>query len=123
MCDGCTRRLTARRDLSISLNNVGDVLLQQDNLEDARSHYAESLEIRRRVQATDESSQVAKIDVAQSLLRLADVELRAMKPEKAREFLTDAMNILLTLKDANLLQSVADQTLLETIRMKLSEAV
>ena len=54
--------LTARRDLSISLNNVGDILLLQEKLEECRSHYTESLEIRRKVQATDESSHVAKIE-------------------------------------------------------------
>ena len=93
----------------------------QEKLEESRSHYAESLEIRRKVQATDESSQVAKTDVAQGLLRLADVELKAMKPEKSREFLTEAMSILTPLKEADLLQSAADQTLLETLQQKLND--
>ena len=113
--------LTARRDLSISLNNVGDILLLQEKLEDCRSHYTESLEIRRNIQATDESSHVAKMDVAHGLLRLGDLEIKAVQKEKAREFLNEALGILLPLKEENLLQSAADQTLMETVQQKLME--
>jgi len=112
--------LTARRDLSISLNYVGDILLLREKLEEARSHYTESLEICRKIQATDESSHVAKIDVAQGLLRLGDLEIKAVQHEKAREVLNEALGILTPLKEANLLQSAADQLLLETVQKQLA---
>lgn len=114
--------LTARRDLSISLSNVGDILLLQDKIEEARSHFTESLELRRHVRATDESSHVAKVDVAQSVLRLGELELKVKQTDKARVFLNEAMAILTPLKDANLLQSAADQLLLDTVAKKLAEA-
>ena len=112
--------LTARRDLSISLNYVGDILLLQEKVEEARSHHTESLEMRRKIQATDESSHIAKIDVAQGLLRLGDVEIKAVQNEKAREVLNEALGILTPLKEANLLQSAADQMLLETVQKQLA---
>jgi hypothetical protein len=100
---------------------VGDVLLLQEKLEECRSHYTESLEIRRKVQTTDESSHIAKIDVAQGLLRLGDLEIKAVQKEKAREFLNEALGILTPLKEADLLQAAADQLLLETVQQKLKE--
>jgi hypothetical protein len=54
-------------------------------------------------------------------MRLGDLEIKAVQKVKAREFLNEALGILLPLKEANLLQSAADQTLLETVQQKLME--
>ena len=70
---------------------------------------------------TDRSIRLAKIDVAQSLLGLGDLEIKAVQKEKAREVLNEALSILLRLKEADIMRSAADQTLLETVQQKLME--
>lgn len=111
----------AQRDLSISLNNVGDIRVLEGQLDPARTLFLQGLEIRRDLAAKDASSQVAQTDVAQSLLRLGELELQATLPEKSREHFTEAMAILQPLKEADKLQSAADQLLLETVQKHLAE--
>ncbi len=111
----------AQRDLSISLNNLGDIRVLEVQLDPARTHFLRGLEIRRALAAKDASSQVAQVDVAQSLLRLGELEQQAAQPEKAVGYFTEAMAILQPLKEADKLQSAADQLLLETVQKHLAK--
>ena len=111
----------AQRDLSISLNNVGDICMLVVQLDPARTHFQRGLEIRRALAVKDASSQVAQTDVAQSLLRLGELEQQAAQPEKASAYFTEALAILQPLKEADKLQSAADQLLLETVQKHLTK--
>jgi hypothetical protein len=63
----------ARRDVSVSLDNVGRVALAGGDLAGARAAYTESLEMRRRLAAEDRESAQARRDVSVSLWRLAEL--------------------------------------------------
>jgi tetratricopeptide (TPR) repeat protein len=64
-----------QRDLSVSYDNVGDVLKAQDKLDEALKAYRDSLAIRERLAAADRSNTQWQRDVYVSLWRVADVEI------------------------------------------------
>ena len=63
----------AKRDLSISLEKLGDVNTAEGNLPEARKAYEEGLSIRRELSARDPSNAQAKRDVMVSLWRLVSI--------------------------------------------------
>ena len=61
------------RDVSVSVNKIGDVLPIRDDLSGALSRYEEGLEIGRRLMAADASHAERARDVSVSLDRIGDV--------------------------------------------------
>src|SRR5262249_40648294 len=66
-----------QRELSVSLNKVGDVKLQEDDTDGARAHYSEALTIVGNLTERDPKNLLWLRDVALSLSKVGDVRLRA----------------------------------------------
>jgi hypothetical protein len=66
----------AARDVSVSLNNVGQVAVAAGRLGDADTAYTEMLDIARRLAAADPGNAEAARDVMVSLVRLAELAER-----------------------------------------------
>jgi tetratricopeptide (TPR) repeat protein len=71
----------AARDLSISLNNIGQVAMAAGDLGAARDAYTESLNISRRLAAADPGNAQAARDLMVSLVRLAELAAQESKPD------------------------------------------
>ncbi len=63
-----------QRDVSVSLNKIGDVLVAQGDLPNARLRYEESLAIAQRLAKADPSSTGLQRDIALSYWKLALLE-------------------------------------------------
>ena len=61
------------RDVSVSVNKIGDVLVSRNDLSGALARYEEGLEIARRLLAADPSHAERARDVSVSLERIGDV--------------------------------------------------
>jgi tetratricopeptide (TPR) repeat protein len=62
--------------VQVSLNNLGDVKLQEGDLAGALAADQESLDIRRKLAAKDQGNAQAQRDVSVSLTKLGDVKLQ-----------------------------------------------
>ena len=67
----------AQRDLSMSLEKLGDVKLQAGDLAGALAAYQESLDIDRKLAAQDPGNAQAQRDLSMSLSKVGDVKLQA----------------------------------------------
>ena len=67
----------ALRDLSVSLDRVGDIARDSGDLDSARAAYTESLELRRRILDTYGDTPTALRDLVISLERCAEVDERS----------------------------------------------
>ena len=81
------------RDLSVSLNNLGDVERQSGRLEAARAAYNESLELRRQLQTTLGGSPQVLRDLSVSLNKLGDVEQQSSRLEAAKVVYAEALEL------------------------------
>jgi hypothetical protein len=79
---------SATRDVSVSLNNHGDVLVAAGDLAGARNHFEESLKIARELARQNPSSASATRDVSVSLVRpgVATKEIAHLRPERSSGF-------------------------------------
>ncbi len=75
----------AQRDLSVSLDKLGDVEVAAGNLAGAREHYARSLQTREELARADPDSAQAQRDLSVSLEKLGNVEVAAGNLAGARE--------------------------------------
>ena len=67
----------AQRDLSVSLDRIGDVKLQAGDRAGALAAYEESLAIRRKLAEADPGNARAQRDLSVSLNKIGDVKLQA----------------------------------------------
>ena len=67
----------AQRDLSVSLDRIGDVKLQAGDRAGALAAYEESLAIRRKLAEADPGNAEAQRDLSVSLDKIGDVKLQA----------------------------------------------
>ena len=84
----------ALRDLSVSLNNVGQVARDLGQLEEAKSAYSESLKIRRDLRAALGDSPQALRDLSVSLMHNAVVERALGNAPQSALILTEAQAII-----------------------------
>ena len=87
------------RDLSVSLNKVGDVARDLGQLEDARSAYTESLAIRRQFKALTGDSPQSLRDLSVSLVKVGEVARDLGQLEDARNAYTESLAICRQLKN------------------------
>ena len=80
----------ARRDVAVSLDNLGDVKLLTGDRAGALAAYQESLDIARKLAAQDPGNAQAQIDLVVSLYKVSTVG----DPSQARAALTEALSIL-----------------------------
>ncbi|MBV8140977.1 MAG: tetratricopeptide repeat protein, partial [Verrucomicrobia bacterium] len=71
-----------QRDVSVSLEKVGDVLLAQGKLDQALEVYQQSREIRQKLAQQDPSNVLWKTDLVLSLWKIASVLERQGAPQK-----------------------------------------
>jgi tetratricopeptide (TPR) repeat protein len=76
-------RIDYARDLSIALERLGDARFQLHDLAAAKTHFDESLEIRKEILSRDPSNADARRDVAVALERHGDIALAAGTPSQA----------------------------------------
>ncbi|MEM9369187.1 MAG: tetratricopeptide repeat protein, partial [Planctomycetota bacterium] len=86
-------RAQVQRDLSISLNKLGDVSVQAGDLDAAREFYQQSLDIDERLAESDSGSAQAQRDLSISLNKLGDVSVQAGDLDAAREFYQQSLEI------------------------------
>ena len=89
------------RDRSVSLNELGDVLIAQGDLGGARGRYQEGLDIFKRLAAADPSSAALQRDVGASLNKLGNVLVAQGDLVKARERYQESSDILTRLAAAD----------------------
>ena len=87
------------RDLSVSLNNVGNVARELGQLEEARSAYAESLEIRRQLKTLTSDSPQSLRDLSASLSNVGDVARDLGQLEEARTAFGEALDLVKRLRN------------------------
>ena len=95
----------ARRDLSVSLNNVGRVAVARARWDEAASAYDESLAIRRAL-ASQAATPEARRDLAVSMLNVARARLALGQPG-SEELLADAATAAAALDDEELHAAIA----------------
>ena len=91
----------ALRDLSVSLNKLGDVEVQAGDLSAAGPAYERSLEVAERLTASNSGSAEAQRDLSLSLNRLGDVEVRAGDLSAARAAHERSLKVLERLAASN----------------------
>ncbi|MEO0983224.1 MAG: hypothetical protein AAFX03_11290, partial [Pseudomonadota bacterium] len=104
----------ARRDVSVSLERLGDVSRQAGDLAAARSAYEESLELARALSASNPESAAARRDVIVSLDKMGQVTDEA-------SYWREALGIAEAMEAAGQL-SPADAFIPDYLRRRLSEA-
>ena len=93
--------LDAQRDLSVSLNKLGDVLFASGDLAAARNRFEESLKIRQRLAAANPSSAEPQRDLSVSLNKLGDVLFASGDLAAARNRFEESLKIRQRLAAAN----------------------
>ena len=83
----------ALRNVSVSLNKLGDLDHEQGRPEAARLAYAEGLEVARRLAALDSANTLRQRDVSVSLDRLGDLDREQGRPEAARLAYAEGLEI------------------------------
>jgi tetratricopeptide (TPR) repeat protein len=83
-----------QRDLSVSYEKVGDVLVAQGNLPEALTAYRDSLAIRERLAKADPGNAGWQADLAASHGRLADAFRKQGEASKARDELAEGREIM-----------------------------
>ena len=83
---------TLQRDVSVSLDRLGDILVAQSDLIEARGRYQKSLEIRKRLAAAAPSSAALQRDLIVSLVKLSEIL-------KDRTYAQQALDIALKLQE------------------------
>jgi len=91
-------QLPLLRDLSVSLNNAGDVARALGQLEAARSAYAESLDIRRQLKALTGDTPQSLRDLSASLSKMGDVVRDLGQLDEARSAYAESLAIHRQLK-------------------------
>jgi tetratricopeptide (TPR) repeat protein len=77
------RDARAQRDLSVSFDNIGDVLLQQGEVEKALEQYREGLKIAQRLAAADPRNFEAQTDLVGSHAKIGLAEKQALRHAEA----------------------------------------
>ncbi|MBM3564003.1 MAG: tetratricopeptide repeat protein, partial [Alphaproteobacteria bacterium] len=85
------------RDVSVSVNKIGDVLRSRNDLEGALKNYREGLDIRRRLMDADPTHAERARDVAMSLLRIGNVEVAREAGAAACGYFVEARDIIAAL--------------------------
>ena len=78
------------RDLSVSLEKMGDIALKEDDVQKAKEYYEESLEIRRE-NASKYPSYESNRDLSVSLNKMGDIALKEDDVQKAKEYYEEAL--------------------------------
>ena len=107
--------LDEQRDLSVSFDRIGDVLSAQGKLDDALARYRDGLAIRERLAAAEPSNTEWQRDVAVSHVKLAGAE-----PDKTRDHLTRALEIVTELSVGGRL-APADAWMPDDLRRRLAD--
>lgn len=89
---GAPDNLNYARFVGVSLNNIGDIYELKGDLTSARAHHAESLAIRRALNAKTPTNRTSNVDLAQSLLRAARHQ---RGQEEASIILKEALELVL----------------------------
>lgn len=84
--------------LSVSLNKIGDLKYYDGDLEAARSHYFQSLEVRRSTMKSNPNALSQVLDVAVSLAKVADVDRGIGNEDAAVSGFKEALSLLESLK-------------------------
>jgi Flp pilus assembly protein TadD len=90
-----------QRDVSISLNRLGHVLIAQGDLGGARARFQDSLDIAKRLAAADPSSAELQRAVSISLIKLGDVHIAQGDLAGARTRFQDSLDIRKRLAEAD----------------------
>ena len=91
----------AQRDLSVSLERLGDVEVWVGDQSAARSAFERSLEVMERLAASNPGSAGVQRDLSVSLIKLADVEVQAGDLSAAREAYERSLEVLERLAASN----------------------
>ena len=83
----------SQRDLSISLNRLGDILIAIGDLEAARWHFGQALAISHRVADADPANAQSQRDLSISLNRLGDIRVAMGDLEAALRHFEQALAI------------------------------
>ena len=83
----------AQRDLSVSLEKLGDVEVAAGNLQEARLLFARALELAEELAKADSHSAQAQRDLSVSLEKLGKVEIEARNLQGARPFFARSLRI------------------------------
>ena len=107
-----------QRDLSVSLEKLGDLAVAQGDLEDARQKYADALEVSQRLAESDPSNAQWQRDLFVSNFKLADVLEKQGESESMRHW-HRAHDVLKGMVSRGLFVSEDDQGFLKVLDGKL----
>ena len=102
-----------QRDLSVSHEKLGDVLLAQGNLGEALEAYRESMAIRERLAQNDRSNAGWQRDLVFSHYKLAGVAEQANEEDVRLKHLHACRRVMLGMRDAGMYLDPQLQQLLE----------
>ena len=108
-----------QRDLSVSLNKLGDLTVAQGNLPEAQRLFGDSLRIAQRLAESDPGNAAWQRDVWVSHWRVANV-LEKQADAKAQDHWRIAHDILAAMVQAGLFVSAQDLKYLEELRAKIA---
>jgi len=103
--------VTAQRDLTVSLNKIGNVQLQLGNTEKALQAYQQSLEISKQLAKSDPTSVTAQRDLLVSYSRIGAAQLQSRNLEVARQAFEQALAIAEQLAEIDPLNHTAQNDL------------
>ncbi len=111
-----------QRDLSVSLNNIGDIQQAQGNLPAALASFQRSLEIAQRLAAHDPGNAEWQLDLVVSYFKLARIAQSTKQTDQALKWVDKALAILTQLKQQSRLPpaNVGWIGLLENLRAELT---
>nr|XP_043609810.1 protein NCA1 [Erigeron canadensis] len=93
-----TDDLEVTHTLSVSLNKIGDLKYYEGDLQAARDHYFQALEVRRNAIKDSSKAPSQVLDVAVSLAKVADVDRNLDAEDAATEGFQEAISLLESLK-------------------------
>jgi tetratricopeptide (TPR) repeat protein len=83
-----------QRDLSVSYNKIGDVLVSQGDLPEALKSYRASLAIRERLSSSDSGNAEWQRDLAVSYSKFGDLYTKQKKQKEALDYYHKALDIM-----------------------------
>jgi len=118
-----TRRLAAeepddlkrQRDLSVALDRLGDLCLQEGEPEKALENYEAGMVIARRIAEKDVASAAAQFDLTAGLAKQGDTLLALGRMEEAENAYREALVIARQLADADPLNTIFSRTVSVTL--------
>jgi tetratricopeptide (TPR) repeat protein len=108
-----------QRDLSVSLNKLGDLAVAQDDLGGALRHITEANTIAERLATSDPANAARQRDLWVSYVKLADLCEKSQQAAEAQEWWQRAYETLAAMKERGLHVSPQDLGILDWLRTKV----